>query len=73
MTPAAVLVHVVAADSSVGLPLSHELVHLQSRRTGNKRDSMSKDTGAEKSFQSVRWVDQTECAGTAHAHRNEEQ
>ena len=71
MTSAAVLVHVVAADSSVGLPLSHQLVHLQMRRTGDKRDSVSKDTDAKKSFQSVRWMDRTVCAGTAHETEKE--
>jgi hypothetical protein len=31
MTPATVLVHVMAAHSPVSLPLSHQLVHLQER------------------------------------------
>jgi hypothetical protein len=31
VTPATVLVHVMAAHSPVGLPLSHQLVHLQER------------------------------------------
>ena len=31
VTPATVLVHVMASHSSIGLPLSHQLVHLQER------------------------------------------
>ena len=39
VTSAAVLVHVMAADSSVGLPLGHQLVHLQA----SKKEDQTKD------------------------------
>jgi hypothetical protein len=44
VTPATVLVHVMAAHCPVGLPLSHQLVHLEERE--EKREKREKESDA---------------------------